>query len=159
MQPADWELLRGRDRSGGGGGPGVLLQGSMVLGRQRLLLESRLRFVRQPWNHLLRESKGNHQPLRTRESMQPADWELLRGRDRSGGGGGPGVLLQGSVCCSNDAYGLCGSPGTTCCESPGGTINLCAPGSHCNQQTGNCYVGETDPEEDQGFYCKAAWCP
>merc|ERR1719343_1741656 len=61
---------------------------------------------------------------------------------------------DGSVCCKNDAYGLC--------DSPGGIINLCAPGSHCNQQTGNCYVGETEPEEedevDLGFYCKAAWC-
>merc|ERR1719343_1541570 len=67
---------------------------------------------------------------------------------------------DGSVCCKNDAYGLCGSPGTTCCFSPGGIINLCAPGSRCNQQTGNCYVGETEPEEedevDLGFYCKAA---
>merc|ERR1712045_42526 len=66
---------------------------------------------------------------------------------------------KGSVCCKNGAYGLCGSPGTTCCESPGGIINLCAPGSQCNQHTGNCFVGETDPEEDKevagqgGFFC------
>ena len=42
----------------------------------------------------------------------------------------------GSVCCDNGAYGLCGSPGTTCCESPGGIINLCAPGSQCNEGMG-----------------------
>merc|ERR1719468_1027309 len=65
---------------------------------------------------------------------------------------------EGSVCCSNDAYGLCGSPGTTCCQSPGGVINLCAPGSKCNQQTGNCYVGKKPEEAGLGFFCKAAWC-
>merc|ERR1711981_489471 len=75
----------------------------------------------------------------------------------------------GSVCCKNGAYGLCGSPGTTCCESPGGVINLCAPGSSCNSGNGHCYV---DPpsyanpamlqtqshSEADGFFCGAAWC-
>merc|ERR1711972_785994 len=70
----------------------------------------------------------------------------------------------GSVCCSNNAYGLCGSPGTTCCESPGGVINLCAPGSVCNHATGNCYVAEpgaflqNSQANPKGFFCKAAWC-
>merc|ERR1712226_746692 len=45
---------------------------------------------------------------------------------------------EGSVCCENDSYGLCGSPGTTCCESPGGVLNLCAPGSYCKHENGHC---------------------
>merc|ERR1712007_126551 len=49
---------------------------------------------------------------------------------------------EGSVCCENDSYGLCGSPGTTCCESPGGVLNLCAPDTHCNIENGHCYVGD-----------------
>merc|ERR1712007_126550 len=45
---------------------------------------------------------------------------------------------EGSVCCENGSDGLCGSPGTTCCESPGGVLNLCAPGSYCNHENGHC---------------------
>merc|ERR1719203_1258239 len=47
---------------------------------------------------------------------------------------------NGSVCCETSAYGLCGSPGSTCCVSPGGVINLCAPGSYCDHDNGHCYA-------------------
>ena len=67
-----------------------------------------------------------------------------------------------SVCCKNHAYGLCGSPGTNCCESPGGVLNLCAPGTHCNIENGHCPVGDNPttppPVYEKGFFCKAAWC-
>mmetsp|Transcript_135042 Transcript_135042/g.431118 ORF Transcript_135042/g.431118 Transcript_135042/m.431118 type:complete len:131 (-) Transcript_135042:445-837(-) len=46
-----------------------------------------------------------------------------------------------AVCCENHAYGLCGSPGATCCYAPvSGIINLCAPGSECNKHSGHCHA-------------------
>jgi len=48
---------------------------------------------------------------------------------------------KNAVCCQNHAYGLCGSPGTTCCYAPeSGIINLCAPGSKCNTHNGHCHA-------------------
>merc|ERR1712066_1003271 len=39
---------------------------------------------------------------------------------------------EGSLCCDNGNYGLCGSPSSSCCYSPSGIINICSPGSCCN---------------------------
>eukprot|EP00413_Alexandrium_margalefii_P040892 CAMPEP_0204603108 /NCGR_PEP_ID=MMETSP0661-20131031/57056_1 /ASSEMBLY_ACC=CAM_ASM_000606 /TAXON_ID=109239 /ORGANISM="Alexandrium margalefi, Strain AMGDE01CS-322" /LENGTH=158 /DNA_ID=CAMNT_0051614147 /DNA_START=71 /DNA_END=550 /DNA_ORIENTATION=+ len=51
------------------------------------------------------------------------------------------ICAPGSVCCDGAPAALCGAPGTTCCYNPGRSIaNLCAAGSHCNAETGNCYA-------------------
>jgi hypothetical protein len=62
------------------------------------------------------------------------------------------VCAAGSLCCDEAPAALCGSAKSTCCYNPGKTIaNLCAPGSSCNTNTGNCFA-------DTSFQCGNIAC-
>lgn len=51
------------------------------------------------------------------------------------------ICSKESTCCDEAPTGICGSPESTCCYNPEKTIaNLCAPGSSCNTNSGNCYA-------------------
>merc|ERR1711879_1118281 len=51
------------------------------------------------------------------------------------------ICSKESTCCDEAPTGICGSPESTCCYNPEKTIaNLCAPGSSCNANSGNCFA-------------------
>jgi len=48
---------------------------------------------------------------------------------------------DGTTCCDEAPTALCGGAGSTCCYNAFKTVaNLCAPGSACNEITGNCFA-------------------
>merc|ERR1719188_633282 len=48
---------------------------------------------------------------------------------------------NGTTCCDKGPTALCGGAGSKCCYNAFKTVaNLCAPGSACNEITGNCFV-------------------
>merc|ERR1712113_849512 len=59
-----------------------------------------------------------------------------------------------STCCDEAPTALCGGKKSTCCYNQDKSIaNLCAPGSSCNENTGNCYASSLGQ-----FACGAIAC-
>eukprot|EP00415_Alexandrium_ostenfeldii_P001669 UN1669 len=68
-------------------------------------------------------------------------WSLQSNRSSSSFQCGALICAQGSRCCNQAPAALCGSPDSECCYNPSKSIaNLCAKGTYCNHDTGNCYV-------------------